>query len=203
MQGSAVAPIFGALHQGVGKWKRGCCLPEPGPCCAWMGRSSRLSQCRLVLVRRELPCGKSEPRHPRTGVSSAPFFAQRTCPSTEHGNTWRTSSWQPTRATSAAASAWSATAGSGCFARWPWRIPIAAAGSAVAWCRNSSTGRASGLETLVLLTLSAPEYFPRFGFRVIARAAAPAEVQVSEEFRTACPASATVMQLDLHGEAPA
>lgn len=64
-------------------------------------------------------------------------------------------------------------------------------------------GRASGLETLVLLTLSAPEYFPRFGFRVIARAAAPAEVQVSEEFRTACPASATVMQLDLHGEAPA
>jgi amino-acid N-acetyltransferase len=54
-----------------------------------------------------------------------------------------------------------------------------------------------GLRTLTLLTTTAGAFFPRFGFRAIDRAAAPPIVQASVEFQEACPASATVMLLDM------
>ncbi len=57
--------------------------------------------------------------------------------------------------------------------------------------------RASGITTLVLLTTSAPDYFPRFGFRQVTRADVPPAVHASAEFQGACPASAVVMQLEL------
>jgi amino-acid N-acetyltransferase len=50
-----------------------------------------------------------------------------------------------------------------------------------------------------LLTTTAERWFPRFGFRVTDRAAAPPGVAASVEFREACPASAVAMVLD--GEA--
>lgn len=46
---------------------------------------------------------------------------------------------------------------------------------------------------LVLLTTTAAEWFPRFGFQVIGRDAVPASIRQSVEFTSACPASATVM----------
>jgi phosphinothricin acetyltransferase len=54
-----------------------------------------------------------------------------------------------------------------------------------------------GLAQLVLLTTTAADYFPRFGFAVADRGAVPDAVRASEEFRGACPASAIVMQLTL------
>jgi amino-acid N-acetyltransferase len=57
---------------------------------------------------------------------------------------------------------------------------------------------ARGLGALYLLTTTAERYFPTFGFRQITREQAPADVRETEEFRSACPASATVMALDLH-----
>jgi amino-acid N-acetyltransferase len=44
-----------------------------------------------------------------------------------------------------------------------------------------------------LLTDTAAEYFPKFGFERIARAAVPPGVQTSIEFTSLCPSSATVM----------
>lgn len=54
-----------------------------------------------------------------------------------------------------------------------------------------------GITTVVLLTTSAADYFFRFGFVAVTRDKVPPEVLTSEEFLTACPASATVMRLDL------
>jgi amino-acid N-acetyltransferase len=45
-----------------------------------------------------------------------------------------------------------------------------------------------------LLTTTAEEFFPKFGFERIERADVPASVQASIEFRSACPASAIVMR---------
>ena len=56
-----------------------------------------------------------------------------------------------------------------------------------------------GLRALYLLTTTADQYFPSFGFRPIRRDEVPAEVRETEEFRSACPASATVMACDLAG----
>ena len=47
---------------------------------------------------------------------------------------------------------------------------------------------------IYLLTMTAEEFFPRFGFVRIERADVPASVQQSVEFRSACPASAIVMR---------
>jgi N-acetylglutamate synthase-like GNAT family acetyltransferase len=44
-----------------------------------------------------------------------------------------------------------------------------------------------------LLTTTAEGFFPKFGFERIGRGDVPASVQSSIEFRSACPASATVM----------
>lgn len=57
--------------------------------------------------------------------------------------------------------------------------------------------RVDGLCRITLLTTTAATFFPRFGFHSIDRDAAPQAVQASIEFRDACPASATVMHLDL------
>lgn len=57
--------------------------------------------------------------------------------------------------------------------------------------------KAQGVVHVVLLTTTAEDFFPWFGFQPIARADAPTPVTVSVEFQGACPASATVMQLDL------
>ncbi|MGN7915965.1 arsenic resistance N-acetyltransferase ArsN2 [Lysobacter sp. 22409] len=55
--------------------------------------------------------------------------------------------------------------------------------------------RARGLRQLVLLTQTAEAFFARRGYTVIDRAAAPAGLQRSAEFRSLCPASAVCMRL--------
>ena len=57
--------------------------------------------------------------------------------------------------------------------------------------------RARGVRRVYLLTETAGEFFPRFGFRRSTRAAVDAKVQASIEFTTACAASALVMELTL------
>lgn len=60
-----------------------------------------------------------------------------------------------------------------------------------------AAARARGIRQLVLLTTTAADFFPRFGFRRIARSATPAAVQWTREFQDACPASAVMMIADL------
>jgi amino-acid N-acetyltransferase len=50
-----------------------------------------------------------------------------------------------------------------------------------------------GLSAIYLLTTTAAEYFPRFGFAETTRAVVPEDVARTEEFRGACPASAIAM----------
>lgn len=59
------------------------------------------------------------------------------------------------------------------------------------------TAEQRGLRALYLLTTTAEKYFPAFGFTKIARDEVPADVRRSAEFAEACPASATVMALEL------
>ena len=54
-----------------------------------------------------------------------------------------------------------------------------------------------GLRQVVLLTTTAADFFPRFGFEPINRAEVPLAVQASVEFQEACPASAAVLSLVL------
>jgi amino-acid N-acetyltransferase len=61
--------------------------------------------------------------------------------------------------------------------------------------------RQHGMETVYLLTETATDFFPRFGFQPIARADVAPAVQQSVEFTSACPASAAVLALDLHSSA--
>jgi amino-acid N-acetyltransferase len=63
--------------------------------------------------------------------------------------------------------------------------------------------RQHGVDTVYLLTETATDFFPRFGFQPIARAAVAPAVQQSVEFRSACPVSAAVLALDLHSSATA
>lgn len=53
------------------------------------------------------------------------------------------------------------------------------------------------LESLWLLTTTAPAYFSRLGFAPFDRAAAPMSLQRSAEFAEVCPASASCMRLQL------
>jgi amino-acid N-acetyltransferase len=62
--------------------------------------------------------------------------------------------------------------------------------------------RQHGVATVYLLTETATDFFPRFGFRPIARSAVAPAVQQSVEFTSACPASAAVLALDLHAPSP-
>lgn len=50
-----------------------------------------------------------------------------------------------------------------------------------------------GIEELFLLTTSAENYFPRFGFVRTTRSAVPSALKASAEFQGACPDSAAVM----------
>lgn len=56
---------------------------------------------------------------------------------------------------------------------------------------------AQGIHALYLLTTTAERYFPSFGFTVTPRDSVPEPIRATEEFREACPASATVMCLPL------
>jgi amino-acid N-acetyltransferase len=60
--------------------------------------------------------------------------------------------------------------------------------------------RRRGLRSLYLLTTTAGDYFPRFGFAPTDRASAPPAVQHSREFSEACPSTALFMALPLHQE---
>ena len=57
--------------------------------------------------------------------------------------------------------------------------------------------RERGVQDVYLLTTTAEDYFPRFGFRRVDRREVPAEVQASVEFRKACPGSAVAMRKSL------
>lgn len=57
--------------------------------------------------------------------------------------------------------------------------------------------RGQGVKRVFLLTETAPQFFPKFGFRRIAREEADAGVKESVEFRTTCCQSAVCMRLDL------
>ena len=59
--------------------------------------------------------------------------------------------------------------------------------------RIIAQAEARGINALYLLTTTAETYFPSFGFTKTTRDTVPAEVQATDEFRGACPASATVM----------
>jgi N-acetylglutamate synthase-like GNAT family acetyltransferase len=52
---------------------------------------------------------------------------------------------------------------------------------------------AAGVKQLVLLTQTAAPFFQRQGYRAVERSGVPQSVQMSEEFRSLCPASAICM----------
>jgi amino-acid N-acetyltransferase len=54
--------------------------------------------------------------------------------------------------------------------------------------------RERGIRDVFLLTTTAEDYFPRFGFACISREMVPPAVQASTEFQGACPSTAVVMQ---------
>jgi N-acetylglutamate synthase-like GNAT family acetyltransferase len=56
---------------------------------------------------------------------------------------------------------------------------------------------ARGADAVFLLTTTAERFFPKFGFETVTRDDVPPSVQVSVEFRSACPASAIVMRKHL------
>ena len=57
-----------------------------------------------------------------------------------------------------------------------------------------AAAREAQVRALVLLTTTADQWFPRFGYEVITRDAVPDALLASAEFRGACPASAIVMR---------
>lgn len=63
--------------------------------------------------------------------------------------------------------------------------------------RALDVARERGIEDVFLLTTTAEHYFPRFGFTCVSRDSVTAGVQSSNEFQSACPASATVMRKSL------
>ena len=62
--------------------------------------------------------------------------------------------------------------------------------------------RRRGLRSLYLLTTTAGDYFPRFGFVPVDRDTAPDAVRASREFADACPATALFMTLPLGDARP-
>lgn len=59
--------------------------------------------------------------------------------------------------------------------------------------RLLSEAERRGLRAVYLLTTTAEEYFPRFGFTRVERTDVPGDIRATEEFTSACPASAVVM----------
>src|SRR3989304_2317488 len=96
---------------------------------------------------------------------------------------------------SRAASGGSRTAGAG--PRAPWASPPASPtpGRAPPLPRRAlRDAQRTGLLRLFLLTETASEYYPRFGFRPIPREQAPPAVQSSVEFASACPVTAACLE---------
>lgn len=60
-----------------------------------------------------------------------------------------------------------------------------------------SKARSRGIASVYLLTTTAENYFPSFGFVRTERELVPSELGASAEMRGACPDTATVMKLDL------
>jgi amino-acid N-acetyltransferase len=60
--------------------------------------------------------------------------------------------------------------------------------------RALDLARERGIEDVYLLTTTAEDYFPKFGFVCVGRDSVRGEVRSSVEFQDACPASATVMR---------
>jgi amino-acid N-acetyltransferase len=69
-------------------------------------------------------------------------------------------------------------------------------------CAALDLARQRGVTTVYLLTETAGNFFPRFGFRPIERSAIDPAVQQSIEFRSACPMSAQVLVASLTAAAP-
>jgi amino-acid N-acetyltransferase len=67
--------------------------------------------------------------------------------------------------------------------------------------RVIAEAEARRLRALYLLTTTADDYFPAFGFERTTRDAVPDPVRATAEFQTACPASATVMRKTLASDA--
>lgn len=65
--------------------------------------------------------------------------------------------------------------------------------------RALSLAASSGVCDVYLLTETAAEFFPRFGFAAEDRAGAPEALKASAEFRSACPASAILMRARVRG----
>ncbi len=63
--------------------------------------------------------------------------------------------------------------------------------------RTIADAQAEGLKGLYLLTTTAADYFAHRGFVVTERSSVPESLRATAEFEGACPASATVMFLDL------
>jgi amino-acid N-acetyltransferase len=59
--------------------------------------------------------------------------------------------------------------------------------------RVITDAEARGLHAIYLLTTTAARYFPKFGFRETTRETVPPDVAATDEFMSACPASAVVM----------
>jgi amino-acid N-acetyltransferase len=62
-----------------------------------------------------------------------------------------------------------------------------------------SRAAASGIQHIYLLTTTAEDYFPRFGFKRSTRSNVPDALKQSAEFQGACPETATVMARALSG----
>lgn len=65
--------------------------------------------------------------------------------------------------------------------------------------RALAISRERGIHDVFLLTTTAEQYFPRFGFTCICRDEVPEAVRASPEFQGACPASAVVMRKEMVG----
>jgi len=57
--------------------------------------------------------------------------------------------------------------------------------------------RTEGRQSLYLLTNTAEDYFPSFGFVRVDRSSVPDSIRATQEFSTICSASAIVMKLEL------
>ena len=59
--------------------------------------------------------------------------------------------------------------------------------------RTIAEAEGRGIKALYLLTTTAEQYFPTFGFTVVSRESVPDDVKETPEYRGVCPSSATVM----------
>ena len=68
--------------------------------------------------------------------------------------------------------------------------------------RLLNDSRSNGTHAVYLLTTTAESWFASVGFVRVDRASVPGQLLQSEEFKGACPDSATVMRLDLRSYLP-